>query len=206
MGYLGEKIRQVQKLGVKAAGTVAKFGEKHKGKLAIVGVAGAAAVNHSNYQNKHQPHPQGGRVTPYTPYHQDKGSPYSFPVEAPKTKPKPKPFKVHAGVKGNIEILYGKREPHAKSHQVVRPPPAPKFGKSKGYSKQVGRLPGPTQQGRAEADLRTARRMAKNTRLLAEADIKRQQKQKQDKTLKGKYKNKKDNAKMLYQLGKAVTR
>ena len=206
MGYLGEKIRQVQKLGVKAAGTVAKFGEKHKGKLAIVGVAGAAAANHSNYQNKHQPHPQGGKTTPYTPYHQDKGSPYSFPVEAPKPKPKPKPFKVHPGVKGNIEILYGKREPHAKSHQVVRPPPAPKFSKSKGYSKQVARLPGPTQQGRAEADLRTARRMAKNTRLLAEADIKRQQKQKQDKTLKGKYKNKKDNAKMLYQLGKAVTR
>ena len=72
MGYLGEKIRQVQKLGVKAAGTVAKFGEKHKGKLAIVGVAGAAAANHSNYQNKHQPHPQGGKITPYTPYHQDR--------------------------------------------------------------------------------------------------------------------------------------
>jgi len=204
MGYLGEKIRQVQKLGVKAAGTVAKFGEKHKGKLAIVGVAGAAAANHSNYQNKHQPHPQGGKITPYTPYHQDRGTPYSFPVEAP--KPKPKPFKVHPGVKGNIEILYGKREPHAKSHQVVRPPPAPKFGKSKGYSKKVARLPGPTQQGRAEADYRSAAQMAKNARLLAEKRIKAEQKVRKGKTIKGKYKNKKDSAKMLYQLGKAVTR
>ena len=206
MGYLGDKVKKVHKMGVKVVDSVTKFGEKHKGKLAVAGMVGTALA-HLSDKSKKQAHPQGGRIIPHTPYHQDSESPYSFPVSTNPTrseKAKAKPFKVHPGVKGNIEILYGKREPHAKSHQVVRPPPAPTFGKSQGYGKTVTRLPGPTQQGRAEADFRSAAKIARDGRSGAETRIKHEQKSRRDKTIKGKLSNTRANAKMLSDAAKLI--
>ena len=160
MGYLGDKVKKIHKMGVKVVDSVTKFGEKHKGKLAVAGMVGSALA-HLSDKPKKQAHPQGGRITPHTPYHQDSESPYSFPA-------------------------------------VVGVPPAPTFGKSKGYGKKVTRLPGPTQQGRAEADFRSAVNIARQgERSGAENRIKHEQKSRRDKTIKGKISNTKANAKML---------
>ena len=40
MGYLGDKVKKIHKMGVKVVDSVTKFGEKHKGKLAVAGMVG----------------------------------------------------------------------------------------------------------------------------------------------------------------------
>jgi hypothetical protein len=184
MGYLGDKVKKIHKMGVKVVDSVTKFGEKHKGKLAVAGMVGSALA-HLSDKPKKQAHPQGGRITPHTPYHQDSESPYSFPavVGVP-------PAPTFGKSKG-----YGKK---VTAKKEVGVPAAPTFGKSKGYGKKVTRLPGPTQQGRAEADFRSAVNIARQgERSGAENRIKHEQKSRRDKTIKGKISNTKANAKML---------
>ena len=44
MSVLGTKVKSVQRLGHKAVGSVAKFGQKHRGKFAVAAAVGGVAV------------------------------------------------------------------------------------------------------------------------------------------------------------------
>jgi hypothetical protein len=182
MGYLGDKVKKIHKMGVKVVDSVTKFGEKQKGKLAVAGMVGSALAHLSD-----KPKKQGTIYwqTPHTPYHQDSAASISAygVVGVP-------PAPTFGKSKG-----YGKK---VTAKKEVGVPAAPTFGKSKGYGKKVTRLPGPTQQGRAEADFRSAVNIARQgERSGAENRIKHEQKSRRDKTIKGKISNTKANAKML---------